>query len=317
MSEWRERTGKWVRQWVDRLFPVPVAPTTNLTHEHVEWAYRLFLDREAENEGVILGKLAAWGTTQELRLHFLTSEEFQKNNPAVNLVLGPNDDLPVPPPELIHLVSGSTNVVWFLQGGYLAAQSIRDVLQRSSLSIDDFSAVLDLGCGCGRVLRHLMELKPGVLHGADYNPLLIDWCQANLPQMHFAINQLEPPLPYEDSQFDFVYAMSVFTHLPADLQRTWIKELARVTKRGGYVLFTAHGESYFYDLSQEEQRKFRANQLVVKYADQAGSNLCGAYHPSAYVRREFIQGTGFRVIDHIPQGAKGNPHQDVYLLARA
>jgi SAM-dependent methyltransferase len=301
---------------VDRLFPIQDLPTTGLTHEHVKWAYRLFLDREAENEGAILGKVAAWQTTAELRIHFLTSEEFQHNNPSVTVSLDLGGGVPVPPSELIHLVSGSTNAVWFLQGGYLAAQSIRDTLERNSLSLDNFAAVLDLGCGCGRVLRHMMDLKPGALHGTDYNHALIDWCQENLPDIHLSVNDLDPPLPYKDDQFDFIYALSVFTHLPESLQSGWIRELARVTKYGGYLLFTVHGESYRFDLSIEEQLRFHANRLVVKYSDHAGSNLCGAYHSPDYVRSEFIKGTNYRVVDHIPQGAKGNPHQDIYLLCK-
>lgn len=316
MTTFREQIGLWARHWIDRLFPIRDFPTSGLTQEHVKWAYRLFLDREAENEGAILGKLAAWQTNQELRMHFLTSEEFQTNNPSVNVSLDLENGLPVPPPELINLVSGSTNPIWFLQGGHLAAQSIRDTLERNSLCLEDFSAVLDLGCGCGRVLRHMMDLKPGVLHGTDYNHVLIEWCRAHLPHIHFAVNELSPHLPYDDGQFDFVYAMSVFTHLPGSLQDAWIMELARVTKSGGYLLFTAHGESYRFDLSLEEQLRFGAHQLVVKYADQAGTNVCGAYHPPSYVRSEFIRGTNYQVVDHIPQGAKGNPHQDIYLLRK-
>ncbi|GIK73646.1 MAG: hypothetical protein BroJett021_26340 [Chloroflexota bacterium] len=316
MSRLSEQTGLWLRRWMNWLSPTQEASTPGLTHEHVKWAYRLFLDREAENEGVILGNMAAWQTTRELRMHFLTSEEFQKNNPTVNVLLDLDNGAPVPPPELIHLVSGSTNAVWFLQGGCLAAQSIRDTLARNTLSLENFAAVLDLGCGCGRVLRHMTDLKPGVLHGTDYNHALIDWCQANLPNIQFTVNELTPPLPYADGQFDFIYAMSVFTHLPEPLQGAWIKELARVTKTGGYLLFTAHGESYLFDLSLEEQARFRSNRLVVKYSDHAGTNLCGAYHPPDYVRGEFVKGTSYRVVDHIPQGAKGNPHQDIYLLCK-
>ncbi len=55
-------------------------PSSTLTHEHVRWAYRLFLDRESESESVLSRKLTVWQTTQELRRDFLSSEEFKARN---------------------------------------------------------------------------------------------------------------------------------------------------------------------------------------------------------------------------------------------
>src|SRR5262245_8100666 len=51
-----------------------------LTRDHVVWAYRLLLDRDPENEGVIGPKLAGSRDTRELRHHLMTSAEFQDKN---------------------------------------------------------------------------------------------------------------------------------------------------------------------------------------------------------------------------------------------
>ena len=53
------------------------------------------------------------------------------------------------------------------------------------------------------------------------------------PFVTASVNELAPPLRYEDGQFDLVYAISVFTHLPHDLERAWIDELGRITAPGG------------------------------------------------------------------------------------
>jgi len=42
-----------------------------------------------------------------------------------------------------------------------------------------------------------------------------------------------PPMSYEDNMFDFVYSISIFTHLPEDMQFAWLQELQRITKPGG------------------------------------------------------------------------------------
>lgn len=51
--------------------------TTNITKEHIIWAYRLFLDREPENQRAIEEKLNC-KNTRELRKVFLESKEYQE-----------------------------------------------------------------------------------------------------------------------------------------------------------------------------------------------------------------------------------------------
>ena len=53
-----------------------------VTPEHVRWAYRLFLDREPENDAVLVPSAA---DTIELRRGFLYSAEFQQKNPDTAL----------------------------------------------------------------------------------------------------------------------------------------------------------------------------------------------------------------------------------------
>jgi SAM-dependent methyltransferase len=285
-----------------------------ITREHVIWAYRLFLDREPENEAVVSANASVWDTTEELRAHFLSSQEFQSKNPDVSIrVLAP-DGLPIPPASLITLVAGIPDVSWFIKGGELATRSIVDTLEKNGIAVDDLKAILDFGCGCGRVTRHWRSLSSGRICGSDYNPELVDWCADNLDFAEFRVNDLTPPLSFEDATFDFVYALSVFTHLPEDLQAPWMQELARVLRPGGFLLFTAHGEHYLNELTPDEKERFKRGQLVVHYEEHAGTNQCGAFHPKKHVYDELAR--GFTVADFVAEGAKGNPYQDVYLLTK-
>ena len=108
--------------------------------------------------------------------------------------------------------------------------------------------------------------------------------------------------------------MSVFTHLPEAGQRAWMDEMRRVIRPGGHLIITTHGRRYRDELSAAEAARFDAGELVVGYADEAGSNACGAYHPEAYVRARLAP--PFEVIAFRPEGALGNPHQDLWLLRR-
>lgn len=227
-------------------------------------------------------------------------------NPAI----GP-DGLPLPSPDLIRLVAGTSDVAWFLKAGEKAAESIASALTKRGVDLASGGSILDFGCGCGRVVRHWSRMRARI-HGCDANPLLVEWCRRNLPFAAFEVNRAKPPLPYADGAFDLVCALSVFTHFPAHLQQPWIEELHRVTRPGGHVMLSVHGESYVPELTPDERRRFEAGELVVRGADAVGRNACAAFHPPAYVHR--VLGGRFKVVDHLPQGAAGNPDQDLVVL---
>lgn len=231
---------------------------------------------------------------------------------ATRLSTGP-DGLPVPPPELIVRVAGTADPAWFLEGGRLAEQSIRGALERAGTSVEQAGAILDFGCGCGRVVRRWHDV-PGPVHGTDLSPEAIAWCRDALPFARFGVNVLEPPLPYADASLGLVYALSVLTHLAVDTQLRWMAELRRVLRPGGFLLVTVHGEAYVPRLTADEASRFRTGECIVRWSEVAGSNLCTTFHPGRFVRETLAQ--GFELVELVPRGALGNPEQDLVLLRR-
>lgn len=221
---------------------------------------------------------------------------------------------PLPPSRLMHLVAASDDVSWFLDGGKQASSSLRNILAKNGVALESLGSILDFGCGAGRVLRHWESLRGPTLHGTDYNPTLISWCQKNLPFVRFQLNELGGGLAYPNESFDLIYALSVFTHLDEPLQFFWIRELSRVLRPGGYLFITTHGEHYLPQLAAEEQERFRHGEIVVVGSRREGSNDCATFHPESYVRSTLAE--GLEVVDFVPEGALGNPRQDVFLLRK-
>ena len=221
--------------------------------------------------------------------------------------------LPVPPGELMFSVAGSWDVAWFLHSGRESAESLRAALAAVGRPLASCDAVLDFGCGCGRVLRHMRDDGPRRLFGCDYNPAGVAWVREHLPHVTVAVNELAPPLPYEARTFDAVYALSVFTHLSAPLQDAWLRELHRVLRPGGLLLFSARGERYAHRLRPNERARLATEGLVVRDAQLSGTNICSVWHGPAYVERHAA--SMFRLLRHLPDGARGN-QQDLYVLER-
>lgn len=119
-------------------------------------------------------------------------------------------------------------------------------------------SVLDVGCGHGRMTKELLAyLSPGARYEAfDVRGNIIEKLQRTYtpryPRFNFhhanifntsynptgTVAASEYVFPFEDDAFDFVFLLSVFTHLfPADMER-YVSEISRVLKTGSRCLIT-------------------------------------------------------------------------------
>jgi SAM-dependent methyltransferase len=224
------------------------------------------------------------------------------------------DAFPFPPPRLIRLVIGSGMISTFIESGKTITQSLASNLSKNGIDIGGFRTILDFGCGCGRLIRHLRFLQDTRLYGTDCNGELVEWCRRHLDFAQFDINALSPPLRYDSGSMDFVYARSVFTHLDERLQMAWMEELRRVLGSGGVFYFTTHGSAATASLSREQRCAFSSGELVVVNPVAQGTNLCTCFHPFAFVREKLVK--GFELVDFVPGYKEEHRMQDVYIVRK-
>jgi len=236
-----------------------------------------------------------------------------KNN-FLYWIEGTNDGPPLPNFWARIQVAGTADVTAFLKLGRLGFESIRDTLERNGAALDDLKDVLDFGCGCGRVLRHWSEATAR-LHGTDLNEYLVDACRQAVPFATIGTNALQPGLPYANASFDLVYALSVFTHLDVEAQKAWRDEFLRILRPRGVLILSVHGDAYLSRLNARELAEYRAGRAVVRHGVYPGGNVCVAFHPASFVSETIAQ--GFEIVEAVPEGAKGNPVQDLYMLRKA
>ncbi|WP_428231677.1 class I SAM-dependent methyltransferase [Flavobacterium sp.] len=136
-------------------------------------------------------------------------------------------------------------------------------------------AVLDIGCGIGRVAIPLTQYltKSGSYEGFDVVKKGISWCEEHIAKGFLNFRFQYIPLnndlyhltderaenfkfPYPDNSFDTVFLFSVFTHMqPLEVQN-YLNEIFRVLKPNGKCLSTF----FLYDdqLEVEISKKSRS-----------------------------------------------------------
>jgi SAM-dependent methyltransferase len=191
----------------------------------------------------------------------------------------PADGFPLPPAYLRVLTAGSPDGEAFLALGRRAADEFADLAASHGRPLDR-AEVLEFGCGCGRVARHLVARGVSV-SGTDLNPRLAAWCRKTLPG-RWLDNGPQPPLGFADESFEVVYALSVFTHLYDASARAWLAELARVTRPGGLAILTLFDVENDPSLADALAR----DGFAVRRRGAEGSNLmCGYFSPEGFAER--------------------------------
>lgn len=202
--------------------------------------------------------------------------------------------------------------------GILFAKLITGYMRELNL-VTEGVAVCEWGCGPARVIRHLPALLAGYaprICGTDYNQKTVQWCRNNVAGVSFSANGLEPPLPFADDSFDFIYALSVFTHLSEAMHEAWLGELLRVVKPGGAILFTTHGEKFRHLLTGPELERYGAGKIVVREDAREGKKRYVAYHSPAYIRDSFLKGV--EILRHV-EGEQLHEYglaQDVWIIRK-
>jgi SAM-dependent methyltransferase len=162
-------------------------------------------------------------------------------------------------------------------GGFVPIGDHLVGLMAKRAGLADGMRVVDIGCGIGRNAVALSKRCKGVSYfGFDLVRFGIAWCRkrfAGVPGYEFRHADLfnsfynprgveratEHRFPLPDGRADFVFATSVFSHMPAPEVAHYLQESARCMRPGGTAYFTC------FILDPESRRQIGAGVTLFRF----------------------------------------------------
>ena len=246
---------------------------SSIASEVVRWAYRLFLDREPENEAVVEEKVKACPSTLELRRTFMYSEEFRSKNavsptmsghePPISIDFSLSDkefeklfahvqsswtSLGLNDPYFSVLTQGEfekesmskKRIDEFYESGKKEVGRMFKTLARNSIDHTSFQKCMDFGCGAGRISRWLSR-EFRTIYAYDVSKNYLKMAQKYLENqkisnVHFRqVTSVDDLKAFPD--VDLIYSVIVLQHNPPPIIHRVITEFMKALNPGGVAFF--------------------------------------------------------------------------------
>lgn len=201
---------------------------------------------------------------------------------------------PIPPRHLIERVTPPTDASdedvsnAFVSSGNRSVEELERALAAAGRrSPTDFEAILDWGCGPGRLVLPLLDRYPSVrLTGVDTDAGPIAWLRDKVPRGEFRVVDPLPPTSLADDSFDLVINHSVLTHLDDVAQRSWLAEIVRLLRPGGWFVTSVHGVDVLLDqlghVDQVERDRWLGQWHAERFVFVADDGFIGSGHHDGY-----------------------------------
>jgi SAM-dependent methyltransferase len=150
----------------------------------------------------------------------------------------------LPSAELQLRWNGATGLELLTEGKVFYRRARAAFADDAELPLDR-ARVLDFGCGWGRLTRFFMrDLAPGNLFGCDAVQSILEVCRESGVPAELARCEVRPSsLPF-DTEFDLVFAFSVFTHLSEAAHESCLRAIHDSLAPGGLFLATIRSPGY-------------------------------------------------------------------------
>jgi ubiquinone/menaquinone biosynthesis C-methylase UbiE len=132
---------------------------------------------------------------------------------------------------------GKWDVAEFMETGDVEIETVMDHLARINCMPRTNGAVLDFGCGVGRLTQPLARRFTSCI-GVDISQQMIQRAESLNRYKHCRyVTNSETQLPFADASFVFIYSNIVLQHISQRFSAEYLREFVRVLAPGGVLVF--------------------------------------------------------------------------------
>jgi hypothetical protein len=211
---------------------------------------------------------------------------------------------------------GLENAVgYYFEDGARSVEKLRNYIHDICGWHQEPVKLLEFASGYGCLTRHFKHILPEVtVSSCDIHKEAVQFISQKLGVQAVLSSSVPEALTLPD-EYDFVFALSFFSHMPKATWNRWFNALLSKVKKGGFLLFTTQGMS---------SRKFFANPILnnegfwfANYSEQKdldtseyGMTIVTPY----YVFQQAVRNPEARIIFY--KEAAWWDHQDLYIVKR-
>jgi SAM-dependent methyltransferase len=227
--------------------------------------------------------------------------------------------------DFMFLNSSPAEVTSYAQRAHNVIELIEEALIEGGRTFDDVDRWLDFGCGYGRVVRFLVRRVPAErVFVSDVISEGVDFCAAEFG-VHAVYSQAELDRVSLGS-FDFIYAVSVITHLNEANSTAFLRLVGDSLNEGGIALFTTHGRWSIENIGlYGPEYEARRSEIAARVEERGIAYLPYEFvdedygmtwHSREYIeaRMAELHGGRLALLMFRPHALDG--HQDVYAFQR-
>ena len=145
--------------------------------------------------------------------------------------------------DYIYRYCGENAIPAYFSGGLSDASQAKRAFDLSMPTISDRNPkILEFAAGYGRVARHAHTVFSGCQYTAsDIHPEAVEFLKLNF-DVESILSTHEPEDLGIGGDYDFIFVLSLFSHLPDISFARWLKTLYSMLSNRGVLLFTANGD---------------------------------------------------------------------------
>jgi len=139
----------------------------------------------------------------------------------------------------------------YFDDGDRSAHMLADLISDFSTCKTQPCSLFEFAAGYGCVTRHMNKyLKDWEITSCDIHKEAIAFIEKKLGMRAALSDTVPEKLAVPDNNYDVVFALSFFSHMPKQTWSRWVQALLSKLKDGGILIFTAHGATskQYFDL---------------------------------------------------------------------